>query len=78
MECVGTIVSASKHGVVTNGLVHRRSSNIKKIDALLIKIKKLTEVRTCVIVKAGFILSAFLCKYNSSGRGCSVKLYQFI
>lgn len=50
----------------------------KKIDALLIKIKKLTEVRTCVIVKAGFILSAFLCKYNSSGRECSVKLYQFI
>ncbi len=36
----------------------------KKIDALLKKIKKLTEVRTCVIVKAGFILSAFLYKYN--------------
>lgn len=40
MECVGTIVSASKQGVVTNGLVHRRSSNIKKIDALLIKNQK--------------------------------------
>lgn len=31
----------------------------KKIDALLKKIKKLTEVRTCVIVKAGLFCQLF-------------------
>lgn len=58
--------------------VHRRSSNIKKIDALLIKNQKADRSTNLCHCKSRFILSAFLCKYNLFGGGCSVKLYQFI
>lgn len=50
----------------------------KKIDALLIKNQKADRSTNLCHCKSRFILSAFLCKYNSSGRECSVKLYQFI